>query len=79
MQISKETVRQMLADEDLKPLQDALEVLPPRARPDHASSIRWIIRGFDGNRLEAIRIGRRWFTTESRVLSFVAKQTVASK
>lgn len=37
--------------------------------------LRWIRRGIQDHRLEALRVGGRWFTTEEAVLRFIARNS----
>ncbi len=43
-----------------------------------ATLYRWIRQGANGSRLEAIKIGRKWFTTPDRFREFVDAQTAAA-
>lgn len=43
-----------------------------------ATLYRWIRKGSHGCRLEAVKIGRKWFTTPDRFRAFVAAQTAAA-
>ncbi|HCS50950.1 helix-turn-helix domain-containing protein [Rubinisphaera sp.] len=43
-----------------------------------ATLYRWIRRGANGSRLEAVKLGRKWFTTEDRFREFVEAQTEAA-
>lgn len=49
-----------------------------RCRPDKATMHRWIHRGIDGTRLEAIRLGRQWFTSRQAITRFVAERTATA-
>lgn len=46
-------------------------------RPSHACVWRWVVKGIDGIRLNAIRIGRKWYTTHDHIESF--GQTLAAR
>lgn len=64
---------------------EASKLVPPNRldRPVHVSTVvRWILHGVRGVRLEAVRIGGRWATTEEAMSRFsaalTAKYAVAS-
>lgn len=48
-----------------------------RCRPDKATMHRWIHRGVGGVRLEAIRLGRQWFTSRQAITRFAIARTAA--
>lgn len=48
---------------DLIELTDVPALLPHR--PSYPTVFRWAIKGIDGTRLEAVRMGRRWYTTRA--------------
>lgn len=58
------------AGEKLVPLSDALAALPITLHP--ATGVRWITAGVNGRRLEAQRIGARWFTSIEAVRRFAS-------
>ncbi|TWU33429.1 hypothetical protein Q31b_57460 [Novipirellula aureliae] len=46
------------------------------ATPVHPSTVhRWRLRGIDGTRLEAVKIGGRWYTSWPALESFAATLT----
>jgi hypothetical protein len=75
----------MLLDEDLISLTQAAEKFPGHrgAKRLHPATLtRWIlkgVRGTDGRivKLEALRFGARWFTSESALRRFSAALTAA--
>ena len=73
---------QFLLDESILSLRDAAKMLGTKAdsRPIHLSTlIRWRTRGLRGVRLEAIRIGGRWFTSREAVVRFVSARAFAMR
>ncbi len=53
---------------DLIELTDVPALLPHR--PSYPTVFRWAIKGIDGTRLEAVRMGRRWYTTRAALDTF---------
>ena len=42
------------------------------------TAYRWIKDGANGCKLDAVKVGRKWFTTENRFREFVEAQTKAA-
>lgn len=49
-----------------------------QSRISPATLYRWIRKGSHGCRLDAVKIGRKWFTTPERFQKFVEAQTEAA-
>lgn len=49
-----------------------------QTRISPATLYRWIRQGANGSRLEAVKIGRKWFTTPDRFRHFVELQTATA-
>lgn len=62
--------------EDLLAIADAAKELPER--PHCSTMQRWHKRGIRGVKLEAIRIGGRWFTSRQALQRFVRNTTAAA-
>jgi hypothetical protein len=54
----------------LIPLSEVPGVLGTPNRPSLGTIWRWCLKGVQGHRLEAYRVGRQWYTTEEAVLEF---------
>ena len=54
----------------LIPLNEVRTVLSTPDRPSLPTIWHWCLKGVQGHRLEAHRVGRRWYTTEEAVLEF---------
>jgi Protein of unknown function (DUF1580) len=70
-----------LTAETLLPLSRAARVLPAsrRGRPVNVSTLfRWVTKGTRGVRLEALRLGGQWFTSEEALRRFAARLTERS-
>lgn len=67
------TAVELLADEDLVPLADALGFFPAAARPSYQSLSRWAAEGCSGVRLAARRVGGRVYTTRAAVEAFLGE------
>ena len=48
-----------------------------RRRPDKATLHRWLHRGVGGQKLEAVRLGRQWFTSRQAITRFIEARTAA--
>ena len=48
-----------------------------RRRPDKATLHRWLHRGVGGQKLEAVRLGRQWFTSRQAITRFITARTAA--
>ncbi|TWU37272.1 DUF1580 domain-containing protein [Novipirellula artificiosorum] len=62
---------QRLMSEDIVTLAQATLLFPEGSRPDRKSLNRWVIRGVDGTKLEAIRLGRILYTSVQAVTRFI--------
>jgi hypothetical protein len=65
-------------DESLIALSTVPSLLPPSAvgKPVNLSTIfRWVMKGVRGVRLEALRAGGRWYTSESALRRFTSRLT----
>jgi hypothetical protein len=63
--------------EDLIELTEVPKLLPHR--PSYPPVFRWVLTGIGGTRLEAVRMGRRWYTTRTALDTFsrtLAAQTI---
>lgn len=73
-----ESVRRILS-EDVLTLAEAraeiARVTGRRVRPDKSTMHRWIHRGVDGIRLEAIRLGREWVTSRQAITRFAVARS----
>jgi hypothetical protein len=68
-------------DERVISLHQAAEKLPPSrsGRPIHVGTlIRWVVRGVKGRRLEAFRVGSRWYTTVESLERFALCSATSS-
>jgi hypothetical protein len=65
-------VLDLLADEALVPLADAVSFFPRNARPAYKSVCRWVAEGVAGVRLPARRVGVRLYTSRQAVEWFSA-------
>jgi hypothetical protein len=54
----------------LIPLNEVRAILGTPDRPSLPTIWRWCLKGVQGHKLEAYRVGRRWYTTEEAVLEF---------
>ena len=56
----------------LIPLADVPRLLPAVGgkKPNISTIWRWALKGIGGTKLEAVRIGRCWYTTESAIQAF---------
>lgn len=75
-----ECVRRVLAEDVLTLAEARAEIARStgrRCRPDKATMHRWIHRGVDGIRLEAVRLGRQWFTSRQAITRFVEARTAS--
>lgn len=62
-----------LRSERLVSVARAARVINP-AEPPHAATVyRWLSRGVAGVRLEAIRIGSKWWTSEEAISRFLSR------
>jgi hypothetical protein len=55
-----------ISTEKLLSVKEIARLLPPTrgGRPTHVSTVlRWILHGTRGRRLEAVRIGKNWFSS----------------
>lgn len=69
-----------LTTESLISLPEVLQLLPPgrRGKRPHLSTVvRWIARGTQGVRLEAIRLGGRWVTSREALQRWAERLTPA--
>ena len=66
--------------EDLIPLAEAAAVLPKSfaGKQIHPTTLRrWTREGVDGVILEAVKVGRRLFTSKEAVMKFIQQQETA--
>jgi hypothetical protein len=59
-------------------LAEATKYIPPsrNGRKTHLSTIlRWVLRGVNGVRLEAVRLGGRWVTSKEALQRFAERST----
>lgn len=66
--------------EDVLTLKEAATTIQAATgiKPDKSSLTRWILRGVSGVRLDAVRIGRHWVTSEQAITRFIEERTAAS-
>ena len=67
-----------ILSEKLISLVEAAKRLPPgrNGKPTHVSTIlRWILHGIRGVKLEAVRCGGRWVTSEEALARFMQRLT----
>ncbi len=73
------TVSRILSEDMLTMTEARREIaMLTRRRPDKSTMHRWTHRGVGGVRLEAIRLGRQWFTSRQAITRFVHARTTAS-
>lgn len=65
-----------ILDEELLTLTEAAKTLPDR--PHCSTLLRWRTSGVNGVRLEAVKVGGRWFTSRQALRRFVRNTTVAA-
>lgn len=44
-------------------------------RPDKSTMTRWILKGSQGVRLEAVKLGRNWITSRQALTRFIVART----
>lgn len=49
-----------------------------RGRISPATLYRWIVKGANGQKLDAVKVGRKWFTTPDAFSVFINAQTEAA-
>jgi hypothetical protein len=67
-----------LMKENIMSLAEATKHVPPSrgGRKTHLSTIlRWVVKGVKGVRLEAVRLGGRWVTSEQALQRFAERST----
>src|SRR5262245_11402929 len=70
-----------ISNEDLITLDEAAQLIPVgrcRRLLNLSTIFRWITEGVGGIRLDAIRIGARWLTTEAALQQFARQLTEAA-
>lgn len=73
-----DTVSRLLTEELLTMSEARGEIArATRKRPDRATLHRWVHRGVGGVRLEAVRLGRQWFTSRQAITRFAIARTDA--
>ena len=73
-----ETVSRLLSEDILTMAEARGEIArATRKRPDKATLHRWVHRGVGGIRLEAVRLGRQWFTSRQAITRFAVARTAA--
>ena len=72
------TVSRILSEEMLTMAEARREIaMLTRRPPDKATLHRWVHRGVGGVRLEAVRLGRQWFTSRQAITRFAVARTAA--
>lgn len=76
MQAAATTVRAVLTEDVLTIPQARTELQELTGiRPDKSTITRWILRGSQGVRLEAIKLGRNWITSKQALTRFIVART----
>jgi hypothetical protein len=80
MKVSKqdvaETVSRVLSETVLTVAQARIEIANITGkRPEKSTVIRWMTRGADGVRLEAVRLSRDWLTSSEAITRFIIART----
>lgn len=77
--MAKETNKNMavLSEDVLTIPQVCQEIKETTGRkPDRATVYRWVLNGVEGQRLEAVRIGRQILTSRQALTRFIAARSV---
>lgn len=79
IEAAAEACRRVLTEDVLTLKQAATTIQAATGiKPDKSSLTRWIMRGVAGVRLDAVRIGRNWVTSEQAITRFIEQRTAKS-